>query len=191
MSGDSSAIFPSGSGEVGPAGPPGPPGPTGSQGPAGPQGVAGATGATGPQGATGSQGIQGNTGATGATGASGFTLISEVLESSPLVTTDATPTNLFSWTTPASAELIYEAEIFGNRTSDGLMVSYIRRFAVKRIGTGNPTAIGGTFGGGETMEDSGLTAATVNLTFSGTTNLFQVVGVSATPMTWWGKLKQN
>lgn len=103
---------------------------------------------------------------------------------SAITTTDATPTTLLQWAHPEDTTTWYTARAIGK--SAGGHVAYIRRFAVKRVGSGAPALVGSGTAGGESAEDAGLSSASVNLTFSGNDVVLQVVGIAATTFTWAG-----
>lgn len=143
----------------------------GTPGPQGEQGEQGPPGADGQDGADGAQGPAGN----------GYTLAA----SGTLSTTDGTITNILSWAPPQNAVTIYEVWLAGNNGSGAGGVAYRRMLAVRRQ-TGNPSIVSSGFGGGESPEDVGLTAATIVVTTSGANVVIQAQGVAATSFSWSG-----
>jgi len=99
------------------------------------------------------------------------------------ITTDATPTLILTWTPPDDASTTYEIWVSGVLADHTGGLVYRRSVGFRRASGGNATIVAGS-ASGDTIEDAGLTTATIVVTVSTTDVVIQVTGIAATTFHW-------
>lgn len=120
-------------------------------------------------------------------GHDGMAVVAERI-STPVTTTDATPTPVVSWTVPEGRSRWYYVWIIGDDAGSTNSVAYTRRVCIRN--TGGTARVIATSATGETHEDGGYSTATIAVAVSGAVATINGTGVAATTINWYGRIRE-